>query len=865
MVLKTAGEFTNDSETRLFCALSAGATVVTANNRLARQIALRWAADQRARGLRVWTSPDILPWSAFIVRAADAVREAQGTRSAPLSATQERWLWAELVRGQETGFLCSDTAFGGLAADAWRLLADHNLPLPPGNGNPETEIFLALARAFTDRLRGLQREDRARDGARVVAALQQGIWTPPSVLVWAGFEHLTPIQAEVKAAWERAGAVCEVLKLPGIRAATEALVFPSTVHEGTAALLWAKDRWMHNPTGRYALIVPDLERQHGSLMRLADEIIGGAQPRSYGVSWAPPLTEAPVVAAALRVFRLLAGPLEPVDAASLMQSPFIGGLAREEGARFRAACELLAGARPWRMSDLAVLAGRHRVPLAASLWERLLTIRKTWPPHARASLWAGHMTGALAALGWPGHADPRDYEGVAALHEVLEAVAALDALAAPMSYDQVLRAIQEAVAARAFQGGEAETETPIQILGPLEALGLTFDGVWVLNLHDRAWPAPRSPHPLLPPGFQRTHHLPHAHFEDDVRYAEALAQAFLAAAPEVTVSSALHDGLDVLRPSPILERLRPRVAEAPVFACRARRIFAQRLPLEEIPEPLAPVGKPRERGYGVGLFAAQAGCSFKAAAQYRWRADPLVAPSYGLAPAVRGAVLHAALEQIFRIIPDHAHLTALTPHDRGEHVARAVHHAVAQARADYEPFPAAFLALEVSRYQRLLGDFLALESQRPPFVVRACEKEVIFPCGPLGARGRIDRVDEVNSQWILIDYKTGALPTLDLDGARPLHPQLLFYAVAEGPMVAGIAYAALSAQGAAYKAWVAHAALWPGADEVPQWEQKSAAWRTVLEGLAEAFVAGSVRVDPQPGACEYCGRESLCRVREGTL
>jgi len=104
------------------------------------------------------------------------------------------------------------------------------------------------------------------------------------------------------------GAVCEVLKLPEIRAAAEALVFPSVAQEGTAALLWAKDRWTRNPAGRYALIVPDLERQRGSLMRLADEIIGGAQARSYGASWAPPLTEAPVVAAALRVFRLMAGP-----------------------------------------------------------------------------------------------------------------------------------------------------------------------------------------------------------------------------------------------------------------------------------------------------------------------------------------------------------------------------------------------------------------------------------------------------------------------------------------------------------------------------------------------------------------------------
>lgn len=468
---------------------------------------------------------------------------------------------------------------------------------------------------------------------------------------------------------------------------------------------------------------------------------------------------------------------------------------------------------------------------------------------------------ALAELGWPGAAGPRDYEAVAALHEVLEGVAGLDAVAPPLSYEQIQDVMQEALSTRAFQGSEAEPS--IQILGPLEAVGLTFDGVWVLHLHDRVWPAPRTPHPLLPLAFQRRYHLPHAHFEDDVRYAEDLTRAFMTAAPEVTLSSARHDGLEALRPSAILARCDPQMAEAPAFARRARQIFMQRGPLEDIPEPCVPVRVLRERGYGVGLFAAQAGCSFKAAAQYRWRADPLSAPSYGLAPAVRGAVLHTALERLFCAIPDHAHLTALTAHDREEQVASAVRYALAAARLDYEPFPAAFVALEGQRYQSLLSDFLSLEAARPPFVVRACEQEVVFPCGPLVARGRIDRIDEVNGRLILIDYKTGSVPTLDLETTQPTHPQLFFYAVAEGPLVAGIAYAALSAQGAGYKAWVSEEALLPGATPVPDWDQKAAAWRTTLERLAEEFVAGAVRVAPQASACDYCGRESLCRVREG--
>lgn len=863
MVLKTASEFTNESEAQLFAGLAAGATVVTANNRLAHQIALRWAERQRAQGRTVWESPDILPWSAFIVRTADAVREAQGTRSAPLSATQERWLWADLVRGEDTGFLCSDSAFADLAADAWRLLADHDLPLPPGNASKETEVFLSVARAFAERLRGLQREDGARDGARVVAALQEGLSTPAPLLVWAGFEHLTPIQSKVKAAMERQGAVCEVLRLPDIGAAPQALVFPSADQERIAALLWAHDRLKQNPAGRYALVVPDLERHRVALMRLARDIAGSSEPRSYGVSWGPPLTETPVVAAALRVLRIIGGSLEPFAAASLMQSPFVAGTASEDGPRAQAACDLLGGARPWKSADLAASASVHGASGAARLWAQCEGIREAWPTRARASVWAGRMMTALAELGWPGRAGPRDYEAVAALNEVLEAVAGLDAIAPPMSYEQIREVIEEGVASRAFQASEAEA--PIQILGPLEAVGLTFDGIWVLNLHDRVWPAPRAPHPLLPIAFQRSHHLPHAHFDDDVRYAEGLTQAFATAAPEVTLSSASHDGLEALRPSVILERLGLRAAEVPAFARRAERVFAQRMPLEAIPQPCAPVRAPRERGYGVGLFAAQAGCSFKAAAQYRWRADPLSPPSYGLAPAVRGAILHAALEQIFRGIPDHAHLTNLTPKDLEEQVASAVRNALAQAQADFEAFPAAFAALEARRYQSLLADFLAQEARRPPFVVRACEKDVVFPCGPLLAHGRVDRIDEVNGRRILIDYKTGSVPTLDLDATQPLHPQLFFYAVAEGPQVAGIAYVALSAQGAAYKAWVSEEALLPGATGVPDWEQKAAAWRATLLHLADAFVSGAVQVDPQAAACDYCGRESLCRVHEGRV
>ena len=568
--------------------------------------------------------------------------------------------------------------------------------------------------------------------------------------------------------------------------------------------------------------------------------------------------DAPVVACAVRIWRLIQAPLDPLEAALLMQSPFVSGALAERGARSQAAYTALAEGVALDLRAWAALARSVEAREGAAIAMRLASVVRAWPARERASVWASLMMNALGILGWPGAAGQAEYQAVAALRDVLESVAGLDAVATPMSYDQALVLVQEALAGRVFQAGESEA--PLQIMGPLEAVGLSFDGLWVLNLQDRVWPAIRQPHPLLPLTFQREHHLPHADIEDDVRYTQALTSAFVGAAPEVCLSAARHDGIDPQRPSRVLEAYAPQDASAPPFAGRAARLFASRPSLEDIPETKAPLREPRKGGYGVGLFAAQAGCPFKAAAQYRLQADPLAAPTYGLAPSVRGDLLHIALEQLFRGLPDQAALTALSAGAKEQQVKAAVEGALAYAPEAYHGLPKAFVVLEAKRYQDLLRDFLALEESRAPFRVQACEQEVKFACGPLTARGRIDRIDEIAGELVLIDYKTGKVPVLDWTSERPLHPQLLFYATAQGPAVAGFAYASLSAQGSRYKAWTRVADLLPGATVIPEWTQMAASWPGILRHLAEEFAAGHAAVDPEPGACDYCGRESFCRV-----
>ncbi len=860
MVLKSANEFTGGPDFGLYAALEAGACLITANNRLARRVQRGYAESRHEAGQRAWEAPDVLPWRAFVMRAGAQARTLG--RSRPLlTAAQEQWIWSELVAEQGPEFLCQDRDFGALAADAWQLLADHALPLPHAGGDRESEIFVALAQRFTDRLGTLGREDAAREAERVAVALREGRGRVPARVLWAGFERLTPAQEAVRAACEAAGAACEVLPLPDVGGQVDACIFPVFASESTAALLWARERIAANPAGRYALVVPDLATHRGRLLRLAHEVFaakGSHATAPYEISLGAALAEAPVVVTARRIWRLAARAVKASDAASLVQSPFIAGAPGE-----RASCAYaILGAGPEIGIGSVVRALRHAGSSSAeAAFARLAGVARKWPRQASASAWAGLFMGALQAVGWPGAAREGDYQAVAAVHEVLESVATLEAVAGKLSYAQALTTIEGALRDRVFQEGGGDA--PLQIMGPLEALGLTFDGLWILNLHDRVWPPVRPSHPLLPLAFQRAHRLPHAFIEDDVRYASQLIADLARAAPETILSSALHDGVEALRPSRAVLDRGPREMGGVAFATRARRAFEARAPLEASPQRPAPLEVSSAGPYGAGMLAAQAACPFRAMAQYRLRADPLDEPGYGLAPSTRGAVTHKVMEMWFAQFPQPRAWQALTTDERNRRIEETVAAAQAAARDEYAAFPAAFMALEARRMERVLGDFLEREELRPPFEVVAREKEVTLPCGPLTVRGRIDRADLVDGRLLLIDYKTGKMPNVDWEGERPEHPQLLFYAAAEGDGVAGIAYAGLSARNGGYKAWARDGDLIPEARVVDRWDEVTRLWPALLARLASGFADGVAAVDPLQGACEYCAREPFCRVAEG--
>src|SRR5690606_34205418 len=187
--------------------------------------------------------------------------------------------------------------------------------------------------------------------------------------------------------------------------------------------------------------------------------------------------------------------------------------------------------------------------------------------------------------------------------------------------------------------------TPVQVLGLLEATGMRFDAVWVMGLDDETLPASPRPNPFLPIELQRAKQLPSASAERERAFARQVFEGLRQSAPQVIFSHPAREGDAERRPSPLLLELAER--EAPqrspglaelVFMHRAEETF------EDAQGPALDGGNVKG---GVAILQDQSACAFRAFAKHRLRASEWPTPPAGPDAALRGAIVHRALELLW--------------------------------------------------------------------------------------------------------------------------------------------------------------------------------------------------------------------------
>jgi ATP-dependent helicase/nuclease subunit B len=877
-------------------ALERGAIVVTGNQRTARTLGRGFDQRNRQLGLKNWAPAAVLAWDAWTAALwRELLLEGRAVQLL-LNRTQEHQVWRTILdRDDDLASLRTLDSLAEMAADTWRLLSSYRgrERLRTVAGGMDTRAFQRWARAFerlceTKSLIAVaQLEEALRE-----AAGKGWIKLPVGGVVLVGFDALTPAQAGLVEALRSVGVEVEELTLR-VAAARRMLAQASNEREEMeAAAQWVRLFLESKPEARIAVTVPGLETQRSEIDRVFREVLApesedirvGNEALPYEFSVGVPLAETPMAATALDLLRWAVEPLPLERVSGLLLSPYFAREGVERSARAAFDAFELRRARMLRpetsLEDLAAMVELSKrkgsLPLLASVLRRLrFSANRVRGMNARSNEeWTQEMRDLLEAAAWgAGSAETslefqmrRKWDGA------LDELATLDFGGVAVEFEQALTALERI--ARQTMFAPESREAPVQVMGPLEAAGGTFDAMWFLRAGELSWPVPTASSSLLPWALQRDLGMPGTDVARDTEHARRITERIANCADAVVFSYARESADGQQRPSPLLAGLAlEEVDSAEFVGPPAERVVVAIEEIDDV-EPVRTLPDEVMRG-GARILQLQAACGFRAYAEQRLWSTELEPVTPGMDARESGVVVHDALRRFWEEVRTQEELRQMTAEKREEVLRWCIDKAldrVEDSRAT--AWDEAYLQVQRGRLRRLLGWWLELELQRRvPFAVRQSEKEFKdVRVGPLRLSVRMDRIDEVDGGDVLIDYKTGAAGVSEWLTERPDAPQLPLYAiVSQAEKLQGVAFALVRAgEGRGMKGYEAQPGVLPTRTKLKEAETlegQVARWKQVLTALAEEFYRGDARVHPKnyPSTCARCGQRVLCRLDTSLL
>ena len=675
---------------RLDQAIARGATLLTPTQRAARAIRRQHDAQQLAEGHHLWTPANVLPLESWLAAEwHQRLLSGAGTRIL-LNRTQEQTLWREIIQADpETPRLRSADALADLAARAWSLLNLHNarnrfrdFPL-----STDSRAFARWARAF---------ERRLERGQLITASELPAALAPSSQSANIALVDFDTLPPSLRHLFD----ILQPEHLQTVASSTE--IHQHTAEDDSseleAAAHWIRRHLAQHPQATIAVVVPNLADRRAEIDRtfgpiLAPESLPITSPAAapvYEFSLGLPLPELPLITTALDLLTWLLQSL-PIDRISaLLLSPWLSPGDHTAAAEFDAYdLRRLSLLRPELTLErtLELIQRSARRERLSALLNNLRTFHRTsrstpFTPTSEPqpySAWADTIRTLLEAGGWTHQADRTSltFQQHRRFDSVLDELATLDALpespraTASEALANLSRILRQTVFAPESQNA------PVQILGPLELGGVSFDALWFLSADDLTWPPPAAANPLIPWQLQRAVGMPGADRAQDDAAAQALTSRIAHSARTAVFSYARHADEGDRRPSPLLAILKPTA-----LTLEGPRPSHPLQTLEEIFENtvLPPLPDTTTRG-GSRILQLQAACAFRAFAETRLHSNEPESRTAGLNARERGSLVHQVMESFWRDVVTQSNLRNLSPDDRAATLAYAIDNAFTALRA----------------------------------------------------------------------------------------------------------------------------------------------------------------------------------------
>jgi ATP-dependent helicase/nuclease subunit B len=863
--------------------------VLTASRRLAHALRLNHAAQAQERGLIAWRTPQILPWTTWLREQWVERRAEENSLHALrlLTPAQTRLLWEQIIADSSfAANLLSPLEAARMAARSWHKLHDYLIDYSrlQHYDSLESAALHAWCAQFEARCEALSAIDEAR--------LAHWAWAtqliPSEPLSFVGFDAFSPSVSRLIDRWRARGYIAP--DSPNTRSGGRVSVvgFNDREAEIEAAARWARAQ-IELGASRVAVVLDDLASRSEEVRRSFAEIFAPAsRSLEHRDSNAPfivaapkPLSQYPIVDAALCILELMHGGVDGRLVGRLLRSPFVVDEPAERDARAMADARLRNEQREdWSIYEFerwSSMTGCTALALAA---RDAAQLHRGLPTRAATSVWAERFHALLQAFWWPGSRPLSSVEQQTMLkfQASLTELGSLDELLGPVTLTSASRELRKLANETAF---EPETAAAlVTVIDATTVAGMDFESIWVAGLDASRFPRPSQPDPLIPQALQREAGIAEATPEQSFAMSTARLQRLLRSAGSLVFSWPQRDGDAELQISPLLAEFAQHSADT-LAQSRARDLrsasFTCRPALEVLQDDCAPTLATAGARGGARILELQSLCPFRAQATLRLIAEPLTKVGPGFDARRRGIFIHRVLEDFWSKVKDQRTLLSYETQTI-EALLRIIaqNHAARWLPATSRPRSRlAYLEIE-SAVQRVL-QLLRIDRERPEFTVRRTEAEEVVSIAGLRIRLQPDRIDEVQGGYFLVDYKLGDAHTprkwLDRKPGRPEQPQLPLYALEHGPQLAGLAFATLAPGSIEYRGWHRGMPIAPGVLEFPRqvrrapsmppdWSTLLGHWRVVLDDLAAQFVRGAAAVNPLPQACTYCHLSTFCRIHE---
>ncbi len=892
----------------LIASITAGHLILTPNYRLARHITQAWGQHCATQGLQTWRQPLVMALEDWLTSCWAELIEGEdpsllATPRSVIDKHGEQLLWQASIAEDDLLPATADIpSLAELAMQTWQQLQRCRVPLNEltDSHHPGSAALLRWLETFNRRLDQKQLITWEQAQSLIAQAYRAGNFPGYQAIRLVGFQTLAALQRDIINA-----ATNDVANTAGVASPTAITLqgYHDQKSEISAAAHWARAQHDANPEQRIGIVFGSLAKSQQQVSRIFHDTFVASHclpdtERSiapFNFSAGTPLGRTPLLESALSLLAVQNHALPLERWCHLLADPFWGtccpptedtdttelqpDLAHHH-LLVRTHCELLLRdsnqlmhspsafraslAEAERQSKAPSLESENPAPASlsseaypslATAWQAIAERVRRQPKSASFCYWAEEFSQRLDILGWPGprSLDSIEYQQHQHYLTLLEDFAGLDASAEPLGASAALTQMTRMAQATVFQA--QSHDSPVQVLGLLEAAGLEFDQLWIAGMDDRQWPQPTSLNPLLPVDVQQRYQLPRSSAHQELDLARQLLEGFQHSSPQLIFSYATRDGDTELEASRLLPEATFALSTSTVLPPPCHHPLYAALPPAQLQKiditqgPALQTNGQSIRG-GTAILQAQAGSPFNAFAVWRLGAQALARPASGLSAIERGNLVHRCLELFWTRFHDQSSVKALDSSALEEALSAVIAEAMRpllQSRSDI--FGPRFAAIETRRLQQLLQQWLDIELQRQPFSVLAPEKQLTMSIGGLPLSLRIDRIDRLEDQRVvLIDYKTGDTNIHCWAGERLEEPQLPLYALALPEQVGALCFGQIStAKSVVAKGVSDTPELIPGLQPLTKinfddWQDCLEVWREQLETLAEEFLDGQAEV-----------------------